>query len=142
MGNAERRKNPRVQIFDPISYLSRDSDGGMIQQNVAVVRNVSQTGIQIESFLEIKSKKLSLMFFDLHKNQIEVEGKVVYCKRNGSGQFSDGLRRRKPSICQSACKILPLSERKIPAGHLPRPSELAKSSIYQTVVRELEFKSA
>jgi hypothetical protein len=91
MGNAERRKNPRVQIFDPISYLSRDSDGGMIQQNVAVVRNVSQTGIQIESFLEIKSKKLSLMFFDLHKNQIEVEGKVVYCKRNESGQFSVGI---------------------------------------------------
>jgi hypothetical protein len=91
MGNAERRKNPRVQIFDPISYLSRDSDGGMIHQNVAVVRNVSQTGIQIESFLEIKAKKLSLMFFDLHKNQIEVEGKVVYCKRNEAGQFSVGI---------------------------------------------------
>jgi len=63
----------------------------MVHQNVAVVRNVSQTGIQIESFLEIRSKKLSLMFFDLHKNQIEVEGKVVYCKRNESGQFSIGI---------------------------------------------------
>ena len=91
MGNEDRRKYPRVQIFDPISYLSLDSGGGMIHQNVAVVRNVSQTGIQIESFLEIKSKKLSLMFFDLHKNRIEVEGKVVYCKGNDSGQFSIGI---------------------------------------------------
>jgi hypothetical protein len=91
MGNEERRKYPRVQIFDPISYLSLDSDGGMRQQNVAVVRNVSQTGIQIEAFLEIRSKKLSLMFFDLNKNQIEVKGKVVYCKRNESGQFSIGV---------------------------------------------------
>lgn len=91
MGNEERRKYPRVQIFDPISYLSLDSDGGMLQQNVAVVRNVSQTGIQIEAFLEIRSKKLSLMFFDLDKNQIEVKGKVVYCKRNESGQFSIGV---------------------------------------------------
>jgi hypothetical protein len=91
MGNEERRKYPRVQIFDPISYLSLDSDGGMLQQNVAVVRNVSQTGIQIEAFLEIRSKKLSLMFFDLNKNQIEVKGKVVYCKRNESGQFSIGV---------------------------------------------------
>jgi hypothetical protein len=91
MGNEERRKYPRVQIFDPISYLSLDSDGGMLHQNVAVVRNVSQTGIQIEAFLEIRSKKLSLMFFDLNKNQIEVKGKVVYCKRNESGQFSIGV---------------------------------------------------
>jgi hypothetical protein len=91
MGNEERRKYSRVQIFDPISYLSLDSGGGMVHQNVAVVRNVSQTGIQIESFLEIRSKKLSLMFFDLHKNHIEVEGKVVYCKRNESGQFSIGI---------------------------------------------------
>ena len=91
MGNEERRKYSRVQIFDPISYLSLDSGGGLIHQNVAVVRNVSQTGIQIESFLEIKAKKLSLMFFDLHKNQIEVKGQVVYCKRNESGQFSIGI---------------------------------------------------
>ena len=90
MGNEDRRKYPRVHIFDPISYLSMDG-GGIVHQNVAVVRNVSQTGIQIESFLEIKSKKLSLMFFDLHKNQIEIEGKVVYCKKNESGQFSIGI---------------------------------------------------
>ena len=92
MGNEERRKHPRVQIFDPISYLSVDSGDGRIHQNVAVVRNVSQTGIQIESFLEIRSKKLSLMFFDMHKHQIEVEGQVVYSKKNESGQFNIGVR--------------------------------------------------
>ena len=92
MGNTERRKHPRVQIFDPISYLSLDSDSETIHQNVAVVRDVSQTGIQMEAFLEVKSKKLSLMFFDMHKNQIEVKGKVVYCRRNKSGQFSIGIQ--------------------------------------------------
>ena len=91
MENEERRKYPRVQIFDPISYLTLDSGGGSVHQNVAVVRNVSQTGIQIEAFLEVNSKKLSLMFFDMHKNQIEVKGKVVYCKRNDSGQYSIGI---------------------------------------------------
>jgi hypothetical protein len=92
MGNTERRKYPRVQIFDPISYLSLDSDSEIIHQNVAVVRDVSQTGIQMEAFLEVKSKKLSLMFFDMHKNQIEVKGKVVYCRRNESGQFCIGIQ--------------------------------------------------
>ena len=91
MGNEDRRKYPRVQIFDPISYLTLDPDGKTIHQNVAVVRNVSQTGIQLEAFLEVRSKKLSLMFFDMHKNQLEVKGKVVYCRRNESGQFSIGI---------------------------------------------------
>ena len=35
MGNEERRKYPRIQIFDPISYLSLDSDGKTVLQNVA-----------------------------------------------------------------------------------------------------------
>ena len=92
MENEERRKYPRVQIFDPISYLSLDSDSEIIHQNVAVVRDVSQTGIKIQAFLEIKAKTISLMFFDMHKNQIEVKGKVVYCKKNESGQFSIGIQ--------------------------------------------------
>jgi hypothetical protein len=87
----DRRKYPRVQIFDPISYLSLDSDGKTIHQNVAVVRDVSQTGIKIEAFMEIKAKTLSLMFFDMYKNQIEVKGRVVYCKKDESGQFSIGI---------------------------------------------------
>ena len=91
MGNEDRRRYPRVQIFDPISYLTLDSEGETIHHNVAVVRDVSQTGIQLEAFLEVRAKKLSLMFFDMHKNQIEVKGKVVYCRRNESGQFSIGI---------------------------------------------------
>ena len=91
MENKERRKHPRVQIFDPISYLSLDSGSDKLQ-NVAVVRDVSQTGIQMEAFVEVKSKELSLMFFDMHRNQIEVKGKVIYCRKNESDQYSIGIQ--------------------------------------------------
>ena len=91
MDKKERRKYPRVRIYDPISYLSVDSKSGVWLQNVAVARNISKTGIQIESFLEVNSKYLSLMFFDLEKHQIEVKGEVVYCKRNEAGQFQIGI---------------------------------------------------
>jgi hypothetical protein len=91
MENEERRKHPRVRIFDPISYLSLYS-GSEKLQNVAVVRDVSQTGIQMESFVEVKSKELSLMFFDMHRNQIEVKGKVIYCRKNESDHYSIGIQ--------------------------------------------------
>ena len=91
MRKEERRKHARVQIYDPISYLSLDADGEILEQNVAVVRNVSQTGIQIETFRTVHAKYISLMFFDLAGHQIEVNGEVVYCQRNDTGQYNIGI---------------------------------------------------
>ena len=91
MKKEERRKYSRVRIYDPISYLSLDEDGEILEQNVAVVRNVSQTGIQIETFLPSRSEYISLMFFDMAQNQIEVTGEVIYSERNDSGQYNIGI---------------------------------------------------
>ena len=92
MGEKERRKYSRVQIFDPISYLSKDSKGRVLGYNIAVVRNVSQTGIQIETFQAISSDSISLMFFDLDSKEIEIKGEVIYCTKNDSGQYNIGIR--------------------------------------------------
>jgi hypothetical protein len=53
---------------------------------------MSQTGIQIETFQAISTENISLMFFDLANNQIEVKGEVVYCAKNDSGQYNIGIR--------------------------------------------------
>ena len=92
MGEKERRKYSRVQIYDPISYLSKDSKGKVLGYNIAVVRNVSQTGIQIETFQAISSDNISLMFFDLANKEIEIKGEVVYCTKNDAGQYNIGIR--------------------------------------------------
>ena len=92
MGEKERRKYSRVQIYDPISYLSKDSKGKVLGYNIAVVRNVSQTGIQIETFQPISSDNISLMFFDLGNKEIEIKGEVVYCTLNDAGQYNIGIR--------------------------------------------------
>jgi len=92
MGEKERRKYSRVQIFDPISYLSKDSKGKVIGYNIAVVRNVSQTGIQIETFQAISSDPIVLMFFDLASKEIEIKGEVIYCTENDAGQYNIGIR--------------------------------------------------
>jgi hypothetical protein len=91
MGENERRKYSRVQIYDPISYLSKDSKGKVLGYNIAVVRNVSQSGIQIETFQPISSDNISLMFFDLNNKEIEIKGEVVYCAKNDCGQYNIGI---------------------------------------------------
>ena len=92
MAKEERRKYPRVLIYNPISYLCEDPKGNIIDQNIGIVRNVSQGGIQIETFLEIQSEYITLIFLGFDRNQIEARGKVVYCRRGNSGQFSIGIK--------------------------------------------------
>lgn len=91
MRQNERRKNPRVSICDPIAFLCLDSDGDSSQHNVAMVRDVSKTGIRIETFQAINSEDIILMFFDLDKKQMEVRGAVIYCFKNDCGLYNVGI---------------------------------------------------
>jgi hypothetical protein len=92
MEKTERRKYPRVQIYEPISYLCKDSKGNILEKNIGIARNVSQFGIQIESVQKIQSEYTSLMYCDLDKNQLEIKGKIIYCRMNESGQFNIGIK--------------------------------------------------
>ena len=65
MDKNNRRKYPRIQIYDPISYLSLDHHGNIQDQNIAVARDVSRGGIGIITTHKIKSAHVLLMFVDL-----------------------------------------------------------------------------
>ena len=91
MSGVERRKNPRVQIYDPITFLGLGPDGRKLQRNVAVVRNVSKTGIRIETSQAVSAERVALMFYDLNQNPIEIKGDVIYCDRNDTGHYNVGI---------------------------------------------------
>lgn len=91
MASEERRKYPRVPICDPINYISIDSDGNPLGQNMGAVLNASQTGIKIETYEEPDSDTGIISFVDLNKNMVEIKGKVVYSKQTSSGKFISGI---------------------------------------------------
>jgi hypothetical protein len=73
MGNtAEKRKHPRVQVYSPISYLCEDSMGNILEQNMGVARDVSLSGMQLETFYMIQSKNIVLMFSDFEQKILEI----------------------------------------------------------------------
>lgn len=80
-----------MKICDPIAFLSLDSDVKSSHHNVAMVRDVSKTGIRIEAFQPIRSEDIILMFFDLDQKQIEVRGAVIYCAKNDCGLYNVGI---------------------------------------------------
>ena len=54
--------------------------------------NISQNGIFLETSRLLFSQHISLMSVDLDNNLIEIKGKVMYSKPNGSGMVGNGIR--------------------------------------------------
>jgi len=92
MVSEERRKYPRVPICDPISYISIDSDGNPLGQNMGMVLNASQIGIKIETYDAPDSDLGIISFVDLNKKVVEIKGRVIYSKQTSSGKFISGIR--------------------------------------------------
>jgi hypothetical protein len=91
MSTPERRKYPRVKVYYPISYVCTDRKGSMVQQNMGVVLNISQSGILIETADSIFCKYILLTSVDLDGNVIEIKGKFAYCKKNKSTKYRVGI---------------------------------------------------
>ena len=91
MNTSERRKYPRVKIYYPISYVFTNEKGSIVQQNMGVVLNISQSGILIETADSVFSKYVLLTSVDLNGNVIEVKGKIAYCKKNKSTKYRVGI---------------------------------------------------
>lgn len=92
MTTPERRKYPRVSIYDPISYLCIDGTGAVLAQDMGVARDISQNGIRIETLRGIDTKAIQLAFVDIDKEMVEIKGEVVYCRENQRARFSVGIR--------------------------------------------------
>ena len=91
MSTPERRKYPRVRVYYPISYICMDKNDCVVQQNIGVALNISQSGILIETADSVFSKYIPLISVDLKENIIEIKGKVAYCKKNKSGKYRIGI---------------------------------------------------
>ncbi len=91
MSKSERRKHPRIKIYYPISYVCTDEKDCIVQQNMGVVLNISQSGILIETADSVFSKYISLTSIDLNGNAIEIKGKIAYCKKNKTEKYRVGI---------------------------------------------------
>ena len=92
MPAAKRRTHTRVKIYYPIFYVCTDEKDHVVQDNMGVALNISQSGILIETTDGVFSKFITLRTIDLNKNIMEIKGKVAYCGKDKSGKYLSGIR--------------------------------------------------
>ena len=91
MAATERRKYPRVPLFDPISFISVDSEGNHLSQNLGTVQNASQNGLNIETYDAIDSEFALLSFVDLDQKLVEIRARIAFSRQKQSGKFENGV---------------------------------------------------
>jgi c-di-GMP-binding flagellar brake protein YcgR len=88
----EKRKYPRVPIYNVISYICLDEDGHPSDEGMGTTVNVSQGGVLIETSRPVDSQSITLMIIDHDKNMLEIKGRVAYRRELGSTKFLTGIQ--------------------------------------------------
>lgn len=88
----EKRKNFRIDSLNLISYACQDENGNLVQQGMGRTLNVSETGLLLETHVEIESQYPISLTLGLEDDLVEIKGQLVHSKRNIEGKFESGIR--------------------------------------------------
>jgi c-di-GMP-binding flagellar brake protein YcgR len=96
LSRAERRKHPRIEIQNIISYVCKDDSGNPIKEGTGKTINISKGGILIETRNAFEWQEIILLAITTEDGLIRVKGKVVYCNAADFGMFRTGIQFLEP----------------------------------------------
>lgn len=91
MTGLERRKYPRIETNNRVSYVCMDDNGNPIKEGVGRAVNISQGGILIEADHSFEWQNIILLGIDIENKMNRIKGRVVYCNATDSGVFRTGI---------------------------------------------------
>ena len=92
MAFVEKRKHPRVDINNLVSYRCMDDSGNRTKEGRGKSVNISQGGILIETHDPFEWQDVLLLFIDIEDESVSIKGKVVYCNAANFGKFRTGIQ--------------------------------------------------
>ena len=88
----DQRQCPRVDAGNLICFACIDSEGSVLSQSMGKAIDISRTGLLLESALSVESDLISLLSTDHANSLLEIKGRVVYSRRNRSGNYLTGIQ--------------------------------------------------
>lgn len=88
----EKRKHPRVDINNLVSYRCMDDSGNQTKQGRGKSVNISQGGILIETHDPFEWQNILLLSIDIEDESVSIKGKVIYCNAANFGKFRTGIQ--------------------------------------------------
>ena len=88
----ERRKHPRIEISNLISYICKDDVGNPVKEGTGKAINISQGGILVETRDPFEWQDILQLTIDIEDGWVGIKGKVVYCNTDEFGKFRTGIQ--------------------------------------------------
>ena len=88
----EKRKHPRVDINNLVSYRCIDDSENRTKEGRGKSVNISQGGILIETHDPFEWQDVLRLFIDIEDESVSIKGKVIYCNAANFGKFRTGIQ--------------------------------------------------
>ncbi len=88
----EKRRAPRVATSNFVGFVCLDEDGEGISEGYGWTVNLSQSGIRIETFRRIETRRVMLLAINIEDELLEVKGEVVYAQAPEHHRYQFGIR--------------------------------------------------
>ena len=87
----ERRRCPRIQALNLISYSCLDETENIVAQGMGRTLNVSEYGILLETYVSIDPKYSIALSIGLGNELINIKGQIIYSKPGKNDKFEAGI---------------------------------------------------
>jgi len=91
MPREERRKHPRIDSLNLLSYLVTDEDEQIVTQGVGRTLNVSHGGILLETHVPLDPEHTISLFVAMEDDLVDLKGKTVYTISGEEGKHHTGI---------------------------------------------------
>jgi len=92
MTDFEKRKNPRVDSHNLISYVLLDENDNPVRQGMGRTLNLSESGILLETHAFIDPQFIVSFTVSLEDEIMDIKGKVAYYKKYDDKRFESGIQ--------------------------------------------------
>jgi c-di-GMP-binding flagellar brake protein YcgR len=88
----DKRKDPRIQSTNLISYVSCDENDQEIRQGMGRTLNVSEGGILLETHVPIDPHHVVTLTIALEDELMEFKGRIAHSMKREDGGFTTGIK--------------------------------------------------
>jgi hypothetical protein len=92
MNNNEKRKNPRIDSHNLISYTRLDENGNPVGQGMGRTLNISEGGILLETHLPIDPQYILSFTISLEDEIMDIKGRVAFNKKRDDEKYETGIQ--------------------------------------------------
>jgi len=88
----ERRKHPRFESFNLLSYVCLDENNRALDQGMGRTLNVSKGGILLETYNPIDPEHTMVLTIGLKDNMVDIKGKMIHSGTDEDGKVKSGIQ--------------------------------------------------